>query len=123
MSRRKWLIAIAVFAAYLATWIGGWQSHSKELEARAQRYWMEASAKNSEMTRIARGYGQEYEPIELSEGGARAHVDWCVPVLPGVLIADSSYIVGPLYGRGGYKVVVFYGLGSAELFTLSGWIS
>jgi hypothetical protein len=49
-------------------------------------------------------------------------VSWCVPILPGVLLANSHYVVGPLYGKGGYKLVFYYGWDSREV-VLAGWMS
>jgi hypothetical protein len=123
MARRTWVLAILILFLYLLTWGGGWRSHAHELRDRAQRYWTEANQRDVTMSRLAASRGFQHQPIELLPGGPVTNVDWCVPVLPGVLIADSSYRVAPLWGKGGVKVVLFYGAGSVELVTLWGWIS
>lgn len=123
MSKRRWLIAGLVLMLYLLTWVGGPSSHRREIESRAQQYWENGAAKNRQMQQFASEHGQHYEPIELLPGGPRAWVNRCFPVLPGVLLADSGYQVGRLWGKGGWKIVVFYGFGSVELVTLGGWIS
>ncbi len=50
-------------------------------------------------------------------------MDWCFPLLPGVLITNSWYQCGPLFGKGGVKLVLYYGVGSMEILTMNGWIS
>ncbi len=75
------------------------------------------------MTALAAKSGETYCPIQILSDGPNTSVAWCFPVVPGVLIANSSYVIGPLYGRGGVKVVIFYGFGSFELVTVSGWVS
>jgi hypothetical protein len=59
----------------------------------------------------------------VHEKGPIFGVDWCVPLLPGVLLADSYYSVGPLYARGGVKIVVWYGVGSLEGPLIWGWLT
>jgi hypothetical protein len=126
MRKRKWRIAVVLLFLYLLTWVGGWLTHARELEARAHRYWNEAAARDREMEQFAAAEGLP-RPTgripHLREGGPVTHVDWCFPLLPGILVADSWYVVGPLYGKGGVKLVVYYGVGSVELVTLVGWIS
>jgi hypothetical protein len=50
--------------------------------------------------------------------GYSAHVDWCFPVLPGLLVADSGYTIGPKHADDGIKIVLFYGIGSVEIVRL-----
>ena len=50
-----------------------------------------------------------------------SRVDWCIPLLPGVLLADSSYHIGPLWAAGGPKLVVYYGFGTFEIPLPVGW--
>ena len=123
MLKRRWLAATVLLALYLLTWIGGWHSHAQEIEARAYRRWTDASARAQEMARLAAADGEQRRPIGLRQGGPQTGVDWCAPILPGVLICDSYYVIGPLWGRGGVKLVLYYGFGSVELLTLWGWIS
>jgi hypothetical protein len=112
MPKRRPLVACAIALLYLWRWVGGWRSHSRQLRDDA-----EATYRAAERVR------QEGLQVELHQGGPIAEVAWCVPVLPGVLLAWSGASAGPLLGRGGLKVVLYYGFGSAELCTLVGWIS
>ncbi len=121
MKKHYWLIAILA-VCYALTWIFGWRSHAHEIEARAERLWLAADSKNREYATLASKTGEFYDPIRLLKNGPATSVDWCVPILPGVLIADSSYVVGPLYGKGGIKLVILYGFGSSEYF-IAGWNS
>ena len=112
MLKRRWLAATVLLTLYLLTWIGGWHSHAQEIEARAQ-----------EMAKLAAAQGEQGRPIGLRQGGPQTSVDWCVPILPGMLICDSYYVIAPLWGKGGVKLVLYYGFGSVELLWLWGWIS
>jgi hypothetical protein len=125
MSKRM-IIAVAIATLYLVTWIGGWISHSGELASRARRYWNQAAAKEREMDQLAvtQGLPRPSSSVPyVNKRGPASRVEWCVPLLPGVLLTDSWYVVGPLYGKGGVKLVLFYGVNSAEFVTLWGWIS
>lgn len=59
----------------------------------------------------------------IFKGGPATGVDWCFPLLPGILITNSWYQCGPLFGKGGVKLVLYYGVGSLEILALNGWIS
>jgi hypothetical protein len=89
MSRRKWRIAVVLLLLYVVTWVGGWITHAQEVHAQAKR-----------------------------EHGYCAHVDWCFPVLPGFLVADSGYTIGLKHADDGIKIVLFYGIGSVEIVRL-----
>jgi len=123
MRKREWLLVTVLSGCYLATWIGGWVSHAREIETRAWRTWNDATSRNREMERLAAASQPHHGPIELCKGGPHTGVGWCFPILPGVLVADSYYTVGPLWAAGGVKLVLFYGFGSTELVTIFGWVS
>lgn len=122
MKRKRWPLT-AILLAYMLTWVFGWRSHSSELSERAGRLWLSAKQSNQEQALLEARDGGTVYPIEIHANGPRTNVKWCFPVLPGILLADSGYSIGPLYGQGGKKIVVFYGFGSAELMTIFGWIS
>jgi hypothetical protein len=81
---------------------------------------------NQEVERVAATLGSDYDPkcdlIELRQGGPATKVKWSFPLLPGVLVTDSWYSIGPLWAEGGVKLVFYYGIDSVEL-TLFGWIT
>lgn len=37
------------------------------------------------------------------------HIHWCLPVFPGVLLANSDYSAGMLAGEGGTKLLLYDG--------------
>jgi hypothetical protein len=119
--KKKWLGACA-FGLYILTWLYGPADHARELTNRAQRLWSEAAATNERM-RAPSVPGEDIDVIEIFKDGPRASVDWCIPILPCVMLANSGYSIGPVYGRGGVKIILFYGVGSLELVTLFGWLS
>jgi len=64
----------------------------------------------------------EIHKPELLKEGPIVKINWCVPFLPFVLIADSEYCIGPLWARGGTKIIIWYILGSTTI-SLSNWVS
>lgn len=124
MTKRRAMIFALLAVLYIHTWVGGWISHSRAIELEAQRRYIEADCRNTEAIETFEGMGGE-EPYlcRLRPGGPRSGVSGAIPLLPGVLLVDSYYIVGPLCGRGGRKIVLYYGAGSYTLCNLGGWIS
>jgi prepilin-type processing-associated H-X9-DG protein len=93
--KRKVIVTVALLHAL--TWAGGCLTHSRELDSRARRIYAAAP----------KGY--------RSESGPATGITWCIPLLPGVLLANSWYVVGPSWGEGGVKIVLYYGFGAKEL--------
>jgi hypothetical protein len=120
---RKWILAVVV-PAYLVTWVGGWLARNREMADLAQQLYADAEARYAEYLEAElRNPRDRADPIRLRAGGTKSAVDWCVPILPAVLVSDSYYVVGPLYGKGTVKIVFYYGTGSVTLFELWGWIA
>jgi hypothetical protein len=105
------------------TWVGGWIDHARQLQESAERGYRFAQRENEEMETQSRKDGFPYRPIELRPQGPFSKVYWCVPVLPGVLLADSEVATGPLSASGGIKIVLYYGFGSVELPTPFVWVA
>jgi hypothetical protein len=117
-------ILVLLVLLYGVTGIGGWISHSLAMKAEAERRYHDAQLRNEEYAAASPQLGEDLPVyLRLHKGGPDSGVSWCVPILPGVLLADSYYSVGPLYAKGGIKVVVWYGFGSVEVCTLLGWIT
>jgi hypothetical protein len=122
LKRKRWLVCILVLL-YAGTWVGGWISHSSNLRVQAEASYRMIKRDNQEMEMQARRYAETLHPIKLRKGGPTSGVNWCVPVLPGILIADSYYAAGPLHASGGVKIVMYYGVGSSELCTPWCWVA
>ncbi|MBN2446588.1 MAG: hypothetical protein JXO22_07680 [Phycisphaerae bacterium] len=120
---RRPTVLIVLAALYGATCVGGWVSHAKELDDRAERLWRALHQADTELAATAAKLGGPVPRANARRNGPCAGVDWCFPLLPGVLIADSYYVTGRLSGEGGVKIIVYWRLGSRELTTLWGWIS
>jgi hypothetical protein len=120
-TRRK--IVICLIPLYLLTWIGGYLSHSASLKRETEILFVRAKQIDDEYAASAADEGREAPRPIVRKNGPVSKVEWCFPVLPGVLIADSYYVVGPLYGRGGVKIVIYYGFGSWAIGPIWGWIS
>ena len=118
-------ILITVVAAYLVTWVGGWIAHVREMENLARQKYSRAEVHNAEAIEAERlnPIVDRAYPIELRPEGPASDVNWCLPLLPGVLLADSAYFVAPMYAKGTTKIVVYYGRGSFTALELWGWIT
>jgi hypothetical protein len=125
MTKRKRIfwIGAGIALLYLLTWIGGPASHEKELASRALRFWNQGSECDAELSKWAKEKGEPLPEPRILSDGPRSRVNWCVPVLPCILLADSSYTIGSLWGEGGVKLVFYCGLFSVEIVTLDGWKS
>jgi hypothetical protein len=123
MLKRKRFWAYVLVPLYAVTWAGGWNSHARQVQHRAERGYQAAQQFNEELEAQSRKDGTPYHHIELRKGGPTSHVYWCAPVLPGVLLADSDYCVGPLHAGGGLKIVLWYGFGSWEIWTPWCWLA
>lgn len=121
MKRRRLILWLLVFL-YAVTWIGGWITHARDLDESAWVSYRNAQKRSADWQ--ATEPGMEV-PIflELRDDGPATGVDWCVPILPGVLLADSYQVIGPLDGRGGVRVVFYYGVDGVVIGQLLGWIS
>jgi len=122
--KKKWVtVAMVLVSLYVATWIGGWRSLSGELDRRAWAGWHEGTQREQEITHRFAAEGLDKPGgFELLKGGPVTHF-WCVPLLPGVLLTKSSSIIGPMWGGGETKIVMYFGTGSFDLMILEVWIT
>ena len=118
-------IIIALVSLYALTWVGGWVTHSRQIKSEARQLYAGAEKRDCEMAERFQKEGLDPHGISghLSKSGPTAGVAWCVPLLPGVVLADSWYVIGPRWGKGGVKIVLYYGFGTKELVCLWGWVS
>lgn len=123
---KKTIIACTIILLYFWTWFSGKAYHEKEVSDSAQISYKKAIKIHDKLKEVSREYSQK-EPEDIYEiihkEGSSSGVEWCFPIFPGVLIADSYKIIGPLWGSGGIKIVLFYGFGTKEVLTINGWIS
>ena len=109
-----WLFILLLYAV---TWVGGWITHARDLESSARATYQRGQELNAEWP----ADGPVESHIELREGGPATGVNWCIPLLPGVLLVDSYEVLGPLAARDTGKIVIYYGIGSFEVCDLWGW--
>jgi hypothetical protein len=121
MLKSRFIWVCLLVPLYLVTEVGGWISHARQLREQTEASYRTAERENREEETAARKLGVKPFLIKLHPDGPKSGVYWCLPVLPGVLLANSYWSVGPLYASGGTKVVLYYGFGSTELCTLVGW--
>jgi len=124
MLRRKRLLAYILVALYLVTWVGGWISYTRHVRDETEARWQKGVQRSNDLEADFAKMGDEL-PIfhRVFTEGPHRYVHWCLPVLPGILLTDSGYSIGPHMGRGGNYLVLYYGFGCVELWWLGGWIS
>jgi hypothetical protein len=110
MKPRIRLLAV-VACLYAVTGIGGYYSHADALAAEADERYAFAEKRNRER--------DANNPLFAT--GPVTGIDWCAPIMPGVLIANSHQQIGPGFGGGSYKIIVYYGFGSTVLMKGGGW--
>lgn len=121
MAPRKRILKATLVGLYLATWVGGWLQFALDSQERAQ----ERRDRQIEYLELWKSQhpGRE-EPIFLAvhPTGPHVRVNWAVPVLPGVLVADLQSSDGPLIDHSGTCLVLYYGVGTVELGCFSWWL-
>ncbi len=120
--RRKRILWGLILLLYVVTWVGGWYTHARDMKASAQVAYRLAQERNAEQQRQEPGRELPHY-ARLLEGGPKTGVNWAVPILPGVLLADSYQVIGPQYARGMVKIVLYYGVGTVVVCELWGWIA
>lgn len=120
---RRNLAVVTVAVLYIATWVGGPGAHERQLANDATALYAQAEAHEKGLVceHVQLG-GPAPRRITL-EGGPKTRVNWCVPILPGILVSDSYYVVGPLYGQGGVSIILYYGFGCFQIGPIIGWVS
>jgi hypothetical protein len=94
------------------------------LQKHAAQLYVGALFKNREMSDFALSDGlEEPPPIVVRKDGPRSKVKWSIPIFPGILLANSYYVIGPLYAKGGTKIILYYGISSRVIFYLTKWMS
>jgi hypothetical protein len=122
--KKKLVILLAVGIAYAITWAGGHFTHYRKLASHALRSYEAAQKRNDEMSAFANENKlPNHKPIELRENGPKSEVKWSFPLLPGIIVANSYYVNGPLWAEGGTKLIVYYWISSAVICKLKKWIS
>ena len=111
---------IIIILMYVGTWIVGWISLNQNLHQEAEESYRKAEQTNRERVTEERHTGREPFLIPLHEGGPMTS-EWCVPLLPAVLLRHWESSIGPLGGGGGSEIVFCYGFGSTKLQSFGGW--
>jgi hypothetical protein len=124
MSKKNKITVFSLVAIYAITWVGGHLSHSKKVASNALAMYEAVQEKNDEISAFARREGlADYEPVQLGEGGPKSDVKWSFPLLPGILVVNSYYVIGPLWAEGGIKIIGYYGTSSRIICWISKWKS
>jgi hypothetical protein len=112
---------VTVAVLYTVTWIGGRYTYSRDLHRYAESLRARGQRLEADENAFASKNGLPLRSRELFSV-PRAEVNWCFPLLPGVLVADSEYVIAPLWGEGGMKIVIYYGFGTIAI-PINNWRS
>jgi len=124
MTIKRKVISIVIILLYVITWLGGHRTHSMNLQKHAAQLYVGALFKNKEMSDFALSEGlEEPLPIELRKDGPKSKVKWSIPIVPGILLVNSYYVNGPLWAKGGTKIILYYGISSKVICYLTKWMS
>lgn len=127
--RKRQFIFFIIVLLYAATWVGGWVTHDRELTARANlMYQIAAKRIQSEIAEFQKcedkALVKEFVDSHthmLDRNGPKAQVNWCVPILPGVLLSSTDVVLGPMKGGGDHNIVLFDGFRATVLFSWPTW--
>lgn len=125
--RRYPKLSLCVVALYVLTGIGGWQTYVRYMQAQSEEgyahylQWVQRCNEKRAETDIA---PEEPQP---RRDGPHPFVRWCVPILPGVLMAKSGFTgtgresdgERTFYENGGMRIVLYWGVGASEVLYLS----
>ena len=123
--RRTTVVLLLVFLGYVVTGLFAPPFARRACELRAQRLYSEAVADQESHRRMMIEDGRDPSALHaiVTPGGPHVETGFAIPVLPGVLLLNNSYGIGPLYGRGQVSFFLFYGLGVFRLCEMMTWIS
>ena|ERR1035437_4522193 len=119
MKRPSKRFVLILAALYAATWIGAALVYPRDMARRAHEEYAIALAAQQ---KLAVEVGRPVRPAAFPEG-PRTEFRWCVPIAPALLLVSSDYQIGPRWGHGGIRLVLFYGIGTVETGPLVGWVS
>jgi hypothetical protein len=120
LKRKKLLGIIIILLMYVGTWIDGSISLNQNLRQKAEASYRKAEQINRESVAAERHTGREPFLIPLHEGGPITS-EWCVPLLPSVLLRQWESSIGPLGGGNGSEIVFCYVFGSTKPYSFGGW--
>jgi hypothetical protein len=124
MTKKKKVITIIVILFYAITWLGGHVTHSRNIREYATKQYNGALLKNKKMSDFAISEGlEEPNPIKLRKDGPKSKVKWSIPIAPGILLVNSYYEIGPLWAKGGNKIILYYGISSKVICYITKWMS
>ena len=124
-SRRVKILLGLILLGYLVTWLGAPGLARRDCTARADQAYAQAVADQERHKDMARELGEDpntFRPI-VNPAGPSVKIGLAIPLLPGLLLLDNGYQIGPLHGKGHLTVFLFYGFGVRRLLDITTWVS
>lgn len=123
MLKQKWFWVCVLVPLYAVTWIGGWILYARQLKDRTESGYRAVQHDNEVEEAAALRGGWKPYLAKLHPDGPKSAVNLCLPILPGVLLADSYESIGPLDGQGGWYIVLYNGFSTTRVCMLWGWLA
>ena len=123
--RRRTVALLLVLDGYVLTWLIAPPMAKRHCERRAEQAYAMGLEYEQHEQELMREMGEDTEtarPI-VHAGGPSTSTGLAIPVLPGILMLNNSYHVGPLFAKGQVSFFLFYGFGVCRLFEFTTWIS
>jgi hypothetical protein len=124
-SRRAKILLGLILLGYLVTWLGAPPLVRRDRTARANQAYAHALAQEERQRNMIKELGEDpntFRPV-VNSGGPSVIIGPAIPILPGLLLLDNGYQIGPLYGKGHLSLFLFYGFGVHRLLDLTTWTS
>jgi hypothetical protein len=93
---------------YALTWIDGSACYRRELQAQCNAEYTAAIASKTKLLAAEPETPMAFL-FSVRPGGPLVAVHWSVPILPGVLMVNSEYSLGPMMAEGGPKLIWYNG--------------
>ncbi len=124
-TRRVKILIGLILLGYLVTWLGAPPFVRRDCTARASQAYARAVADQERYRDMFRELGEDPNTLRpvVNPGGPLVKIGPAIPLLPGLLLLDNGYQIGPLCGKGHLTLFLFYGFGVQRLFDIQTWTS
>ena len=123
--RRTTTVLFFVFLGYVATWYFAPPLARRACEMRAKQLYAEALSLQEFQKGVIIEEGLDLSTFvpSVSKKGPSVETGFTIPILPGVLLMNNSYGIGPRNGSSQVTIFFFYGFGICRICEVVTWIS
>ena len=124
-TQHKRVIFFLIISGYIVIWVIAPYMARKSCADRANRMYAQGLKNQEEFKKLTIKYGQDPNELRpmVNPNSPRVETGLVLPILPGVLLLNNSYNIGPLWGNGQISIFLFYGFGVVRVLDFTTWIS